>query len=92
VPIRPEGSNVQISGLSSRNCSEWRPSHLLVSDEVDTERLDRRAHEEGLTRALRELRKLTADVEAGRVVEEWEIAELGNDIEGQSYSADDEQA
>lgn len=65
-------------------------AHLLVSDEVDTERLDRRAHEEGLTRALRELRKLTAEVEAGRVVEEWQIAELGKNVEEQSYSANDE--
>jgi len=65
-------------------------AHLLVSDEVDTERLDRRAQEEGLTRALRELRRLTAEVEAGRFVEEWEIAELGKTIEAESYSADDE--
>jgi len=45
-------------------------AHLLLSDAVDTERLDRRAREEGLTRALRELRKLTAEVEAGRIVTE----------------------
>ena len=61
-------------------------AHLLLSDEVDTERLDRRAREEGLTRALRELRGLAADVEAGRIVEEWEITELGKEIERQSYS------
>jgi hypothetical protein len=61
-------------------------AYLLVSDEIDTGRLDRRAGEEGLSHALRELRRLTAEVEAGRVVEEWEINELGKDVERQSYS------
>ena len=65
-------------------------AHLLVSEELDTERLDRRAREEGLTRALRELRRLTAEVEAGRIVEEWEIAERGKEIERQSYSPSNE--
>jgi hypothetical protein len=59
-----------------------------VSDEIDTGRLERRAGEEGLTRALHELRRLTAEIEAGRVLEEWELAELGQEIEGQSYSPD----
>jgi hypothetical protein len=63
-------------------------AHLLVSDEVDTARLERRATEEGLARALDELRRLTAEVEGGRVLEEWEIAELAKDIERQSYSPD----
>jgi len=44
-----------------------------------------------LTRALAELRRLTTEIETGRSVEEWEIAELGKDIERQSYSAEDEQ-
>jgi hypothetical protein len=61
-------------------------AHLLVTDEIDTARLDRRAGEEGLSHALRELRRLAAEVEAGRVVEEWEINELGKDVERQSYS------
>ena len=66
-------------------------AHLLVSDEIDTDRLDRRGQDEGLTRALAELRRLTTEIETGRSVEEWEIAELGKDIERQSYSAEDEQ-
>jgi hypothetical protein len=32
------------------------------------------------------VRGLAADVEAGRIVEEWEITELGKEIERQSYS------
>jgi len=63
-------------------------AHLLVSDEVDTARLERRAAEQGLARALDEVRRLTAEVEGGRVLEEWEIAELAKDVERQSYSPD----
>jgi hypothetical protein len=48
-------------------------AHLVVSDEIDTGRLERRAREEGLTRALHEVRRLTAEIEVGGVVEEWEI-------------------
>jgi hypothetical protein len=65
-------------------------AHLVVSDAIDTERLERRAHEVGLTGAIHELRKLTAEIEAGRVVEEWEIAELGQEIEAPSYSPDND--
>jgi hypothetical protein len=61
-------------------------AHLLVSVELDVERLDRRAREEGLTRALGELRRLTTEIESGRVVAEYEIAELGKAVEGESYS------
>ena len=63
-------------------------AHLFVSDEIDTGRLEKRAGEEGLTRALHELRRLTAEIEAGRVLDEWELAELGKEIEGRSYSPD----
>lgn len=37
---------------------------------------------------LQALRALTAEIEGGRVVEEWEIVELGREAERQSYSPD----
>jgi hypothetical protein len=61
-------------------------AHLLVSEELDGDRLERRAEEEGLAHALQALRALTAEVEGGRVVEEWEVVELGREVERQSYS------
>lgn len=61
-------------------------AHLLLSEELDSARLERRAEEEGLSRALHALRALTTELEAGRVVEEWEIVELGREVERQSYS------
>lgn len=61
-------------------------AHLLFSEELDSARLERRAEEEGLSRALQALRALTTELEAGRAVEEWEIVELGREVERQSYS------
>ena len=61
-------------------------AHLLLSEELDGGRLERRAAEEGLARALQALRALTTEIEGGRVVEEWEIVELGREAERQSYS------
>lgn len=61
-------------------------AHLLLSEELDGVRLARRAKEEGLKRALQTLRALTTEIEGGRVVEEWEIVELGREVERQSYS------
>jgi len=60
-------------------------AHLLVSEQLDSECLDRRAVEEGLDLAVAELRRLTGEVEAGHSFEEWELAEAGKRIEQQSF-------
>jgi hypothetical protein len=65
-------------------------AHLLIAEPLDAVRLDRRAEEEGLGLALAELRRLTAEIERGRVYEDWELAEIGLTVERQSYSASDE--
>jgi hypothetical protein len=66
-------------------------AHLLVSDQLDGDRLDRRARQEGLASALEELRRLTTEIDEGRVIEEWEIAELGAELERRSYSPPDDE-
>lgn len=65
-------------------------AHLLVAEPLDSARLERRAVEEGLSLALAELQRLTAEIESGRVYESWELAEIGKNIERQSYSSRDE--
>ena len=65
-------------------------AHLLIAEPLDAARLNRRAAEEGLALALAELRRLTAEIEGGRVYEDWELAEVGRKIERESYSASDE--
>lgn len=62
-------------------------THLLVSEQLDRERLEQRAREEGLAPALQALLSLSSEIEGGRVVDEWEIAELGRKIERQAYSS-----
>lgn len=65
-------------------------AHLLIAEPLDVARLDQRAVEEGLAHALAELRRLTAEIEGGRVYEDWELAEVGRKIERESYSGSDE--
>jgi hypothetical protein len=65
-------------------------AHLLIAEPLDAARLDGRAEEEGLGLALAELRRLTEEIERGRVYEEWELAEIGRKIERESYSAGDD--
>jgi hypothetical protein len=43
-----------------------------------------------LARALQALRALTTAIEGGRAIEEWEIVELGREVERQSYSPTDD--
>lgn len=65
-------------------------AHLLIAEPLDAERLDQRAAQEGLALALAELRMLTGEIESGRVFQDWELAEIGEKIERESYSASDE--
>jgi hypothetical protein len=65
-------------------------AHLLIAEPLDVARLDRRAGEEGLGLALAELRRLTAEIERGRVYEDWEVAEVGRTIDRESYSGSDD--
>lgn len=65
-------------------------AHLLVAEPLDPARLDKRAAEEGLSPALTELRRLTAEIEGGRVYEDRELSEIGERIERESYSQADE--
>ena len=37
--------------------------------------------------ALAELRKMTAEIEDGRVYEDWELAEVGRRIEREDYNS-----
>ena len=60
-------------------------AHLLASEALDSERLDARARDEGLTLALSALRSLTAEIAAGRTMEEWELVRLGKDVERDIY-------
>jgi hypothetical protein len=57
---------------------------LLVAARVDAARLERRAAEEGLALALDELRRLTAEADAGRELEPWELKEIAKRIERRS--------
>ena len=57
-------------------------AHLLMAEPIDLQRLDRRASEEGLTLALAELRRATAEIKAGRV-----YVRLGTDRAGQTGGA-----
>lgn len=75
------------SGLHWHHASGFhQAAHLLLAEELDGYRLEQRAEAEGLAPALQALRALTVEIEGGRVVEEWEIAELGREVERQSYS------
>lgn len=65
-------------------------AHLLIGESLDSQRLDRRAAEEGLARALAELRKMTSELEAGRIYEDWELIEIGKELEQESYSSGDD--
>jgi hypothetical protein len=65
-------------------------AHLLIAEPLDAARLERRAAEEGLTRALAELRRLTAEIEDGRVYKGWELAEIGRKLDRESYAASDD--
>jgi hypothetical protein len=62
---------------------------LFAAEGLDVGRLDVRAHEEGLGLALEELRRLVDEIERGRVFESWELAEIGERLDAQGYSADD---
>jgi hypothetical protein len=59
-------------------------AHLLLSDQLDAQRLERRAEEEGLALALAELRRLAA----AEAIDPREIAEAGKEIERRIYSGD----
>ena len=61
-------------------------THLLLSDKLDQARLEQRASEEGLGLALAELRRLTAQLDAGQPLEEWQISEAGKRVERDSFS------
>jgi hypothetical protein len=43
-----------------------------------------------LTRALAELRRLTAEIEDGCVYKGWELAEIGRKLDRESYAASDD--
>ncbi len=49
-------------------------AHLLAAEPLDADRLDKRAAEEGLSLAIAELRRLTAEIEGGRRYENWELS------------------
>ena len=66
-------------------------AYLLLTEVVDSERLERRAAEEGLTLAFGELRRLTGAIEKGRAFEEWELSEIARRVERESYRHDDDQ-
>ena len=96
---KPNGQSSQVLSIEDMllwRLREWlhwhhasgfhQAAHLLLSEELDGDRLEHRAEEEGLAHALHALRTLTAEIEGGRVVEEWEIVELGREVERQSYS------
>jgi hypothetical protein len=77
---------MSLSRVTKPSGQSSQAAHLLLSEELDGDRLERRAEEEGLGPALQALRALTAEIEVGRVVEEWEIVEVGREVERQSYS------
>lgn len=60
-------------------------AHLIAAEALDRERLDRRATEEGLSLGLSGLRRVEAEIETGRVFEDWELAEIGKRLEDDSY-------
>lgn len=59
-------------------------SFLLVSENVDTPRLERRAAQEGLLDALAALRRVTSEIERGRRYESWELAEIAKSLDTSS--------
>jgi hypothetical protein len=50
--------------------------YRIESTQLDRERLEQRAGEDGLTSALRTLEQAAADIRSGRMFETWEIREL----------------
>ena len=65
-------------------------AHLLVSHQLDAQRLDQRADDEGLGIAVSELRRLTAEIEAGRTLTSWEISQSGKNVERSIYTDRDD--
>lgn len=59
-------------------------SFLLVAENLDNARLDERAAQEGLARALEVLRQTTAEIEDGRRYESWELAETAKNLDRRS--------
>jgi hypothetical protein len=72
-----------------RSVSGFRQAaYLLCSNVVDVQRLEARAREEGLTLALEALRRAAAEIEAGRIVEPWELEDMAKRVERESYRGD----
>jgi len=99
----PSGRQIMVLSLEDlllwrlREWIHWRAvsgfhqaARLLVAEPLDAERLGRRAHEEGLTPALDELKRLTAEIEAGRAYENREISAVAERIAHASYSPESE--
>lgn len=99
----PSGRQIMVLSLEDlllwrlREWIHWRAvsgfhqaAYLLIAEPLDAERLRLRAEEEGLTLVLTELRRCTAEIESGRVYEDWELAEVARQIEQARYSPDDE--
>lgn len=63
---------------------------LLLSNEIDERRLERRAEEEGLAAALAELRSLSARIEADEHIEDFTLAEVARQLESRGYSGQDD--
>lgn len=81
---------VVVGGLAVAHWSRGdQAAQLLVSESLDVARLERRASEEGLTNALDRLRKVTAEVEAGRRHESWELGEIASALKRESENSDD---
>jgi hypothetical protein len=57
---------------------------LLVSESLDSERLERRASEEGLAIALARLRSMATEIEGGRAFEPWELREIAEEVKRSS--------
>lgn len=49
---------------------------LFLSDEIDRDRLERRAKQERLVGALAELARLAQRIESGEQIETWELHEI----------------
>lgn len=57
---------------------------LLASDSLDPQRLERRALEEGLDKALTRLRTMAKEINEGQTFDPWELHEAADDVKRES--------